>query len=67
MTARPTLLLVHGAWHGSWCWEPLRHVLEGRGWSVQSVDLPTVHSPDKAGMPLQADADEVSAAIDRIE
>jgi pimeloyl-ACP methyl ester carboxylesterase len=67
MTDRPTLLLVHGAWHGSWCWKPLQEVLEDRGWSVQTVDLPTVHSPEKAGLPLQADVDAVSGAIDRID
>lgn len=67
MIDRPTLLLVHGAWHGSWCWEPLQAVLEHRGWTVATVDLPTVHSPDKAGLPLGADADAVSAAIDGID
>src|SRR5687767_2822253 len=66
MTDRPTLLLVHGAWHDSWCWKPLQQVLEGRGWTVQTVDLPTVHAPEKAGLPLQADVDEVAAAVDRI-
>lgn len=65
MTDRPTLLLVHGAWHGSWSWDALRSILEGRGWRVQTVDLPTVFSPEKAGMPLQADVDAVSAAIDQ--
>jgi pimeloyl-ACP methyl ester carboxylesterase len=67
MTDRPTLLLVHGAWHGSWCWRPLQQVLEDRGWSVETVDLPTVHSPEKASMPLQADVDAVGAAVDRID
>jgi pimeloyl-ACP methyl ester carboxylesterase len=34
------IALVHGAYHGSWCWEPLREVLEGRGHRVVAVDLP---------------------------
>jgi pimeloyl-ACP methyl ester carboxylesterase len=61
--ARPTLLFVHGAWHGSWCWEPLRQVLEERGWTTTAVDLPTMHAPDKAALGMAADAEAVRAAI----
>ncbi len=32
--------LVHGAWHGGWCWDPLRAELEARGHSVHAPDLP---------------------------
>jgi pimeloyl-ACP methyl ester carboxylesterase len=39
--ARPTLLLVHGAWHGAWCWEKLTAVLEEQGWRTLTVDLPS--------------------------
>ncbi|MDF2492765.1 MAG: hypothetical protein K0Q58_1343 [Microbacterium sp.] len=63
MSDRPTLLLVHGAWHGAWCWEPLADILRARAWDVRTVDLPTVHAPDKAELGMQADADVVSAAI----
>lgn len=45
MSERPALLLVHGAWHGSWCWEPLRTLLTDNGWRVDTVDLPSVGSP----------------------
>ena len=36
----PTLLFVHGAWHGAWCWEQhfLRYFAD-RGWLVKAVDL----------------------------
>lgn len=67
MTDNPTLLLVHGAWHGAWCWERLREVLEGRGWLVTTVDLPTATAPDNAGQPMSADADAVASAIDAID
>ena len=67
MATRPTLLLVHGAWHGSWAWSPLKEVLEDRGWIVETVDLPTVHSADKVGMHMQADADAVSDAVAAID
>jgi pimeloyl-ACP methyl ester carboxylesterase len=33
--------LVHGAWHGAWCWERLAAELEGCGHRVVAVDLPS--------------------------
>src|SRR5579859_8217793 len=63
----PTLVFVHGAWHGSWCWEPVRQILEARGWTTAAVDLPTVHAPGKARLGMAADADAVRAAIDAID
>lgn len=66
MSERPTLLLVHGAWHGAWAWEPLAAILEGRGWSVETIDLPTVHAEHPAGLHLSDDADAVAQAIDAI-
>ena len=36
-----TFGLVHGAYHGSWCWNHLRTALENRGHRVLTVDLPT--------------------------
>lgn len=62
MTPRATLLFVHGAWHGSWCWGPLRQILDARGWVTAAVDLPSVHGPDKAKLGLAADAAAVRAA-----
>ncbi|MBV8982328.1 MAG: alpha/beta hydrolase [Acidimicrobiia bacterium] len=35
-----TFVLVHGAWHGSWCWERLVPELEARGHRALTVDLP---------------------------
>src|SRR4029077_1667552 len=32
--------LVHGAWHGGWCWDPVRAELEARGHVVHTPDLP---------------------------
>ncbi|MFJ9541294.1 alpha/beta hydrolase [Streptomyces sp. NPDC101225] len=39
--SQPTILLVHGAWHGAWCWDKLVPELESRGWDVATVDLPS--------------------------
>ena len=32
--------LVHGAWHGAWCWDYLRPELEARGHPTIAPDLP---------------------------
>jgi len=37
-----TFLLVHGAFHGSWCWEKLIPELEARGHRVLAPDLPGI-------------------------
>ena len=34
-----TFVLVHGAWHGGWCWGPLELALRGGGHDVTSPTL----------------------------
>lgn len=38
----PHLVLVHGAWHGSWVWDPVVARLRDKGVPVDAVDLPGV-------------------------
>src|SRR5262245_54122609 len=33
-------VLVHGAWHGAWCWEKVAPLLAARGHAVRAIDLP---------------------------
>ena len=35
-----TFALVHGAWHGAWCWERLIPEIAGHGHAAIAVDLP---------------------------
>jgi pimeloyl-ACP methyl ester carboxylesterase len=35
-------VLVHGAWHGAWCWQRLKTELEAAGHSVVAPDLPSL-------------------------
>ena len=35
----PKLILVHGAWHGAWCWAPLEPRLAERGVDFETVEL----------------------------
>jgi pimeloyl-ACP methyl ester carboxylesterase len=40
-------LLIHGSWHGAWCWERVMPLLRERGHEVVAVDLPA-HGDDRA-------------------
>lgn len=42
----PRLLLVHGAFHGAWCWNRLTPELERLGLSCETVDLPFTSTED---------------------
>lgn len=37
-----TFLLIHGAWHGAWCWHKLVPFLEATGARVIAPDLPSM-------------------------
>jgi pimeloyl-ACP methyl ester carboxylesterase len=58
---RGNLLLVHGAWHGSWCWEFLVPELRSRGWTTSVVDLPSTSGSPAAG--VREDAEAVREAL----
>ncbi|MGH2841030.1 MAG: alpha/beta hydrolase [Solirubrobacteraceae bacterium] len=58
-----TFALVHGAWHGPWCWERLFEPLRERGLGGVAVDLPC-EDPD-AG--LEACAAAICAALDGVD
>jgi pimeloyl-ACP methyl ester carboxylesterase len=35
-----TFVLIHGAWHGAWCWEKVVPLLAAKGHTVVAPDLP---------------------------
>ncbi len=35
-----TFVLIHGSWHGGWCFDPVRAILEAEGHEVIAPDLP---------------------------
>jgi pimeloyl-ACP methyl ester carboxylesterase len=38
-TDLPTLVLVHGAWHGAWCWQRVLPLLQAQGLAAHAVTL----------------------------
>lgn len=43
--APPPLVLVHGAWHGAWCWDGVAEDLRARGREVHAITLPFHDQP----------------------
>jgi pimeloyl-ACP methyl ester carboxylesterase len=41
-----TFVLVHGAWHGGWCFDSVRLLLEAEGHAVVAPDLPGMGGSD---------------------
>jgi pimeloyl-ACP methyl ester carboxylesterase len=61
-----TFALVHGAWHGGWCFELLENELRQRGESAVSMDLP-IDVPDlDATDYAQSVADAIADVDDEI-
>lgn len=69
MTSQPppaTVVLVHGAWHGAWCWAALQHALDDRGIPSLAVDLPGHGASTLPLGDLHGDAQHVGEVLDRI-
>jgi pimeloyl-ACP methyl ester carboxylesterase len=58
-----TFILIHGAWHGGWCWEHLVPLLAAEGHHVLAPDLPGMEQQPRAlgDDPLGEWADFVAA------
>jgi len=63
----PTVVLVHGAWHGPWCWSEVERLLADEGVDVLTVDLPSVGEDTTALGDLDDDAAAVRAVIDSVD
>jgi pimeloyl-ACP methyl ester carboxylesterase len=61
-----TVVLVHGAWAGSWTWEQVVKGLAERGVRAVAVELPSCTSKDPA-VGFQQDAAYVREVLDGIE
>lgn len=57
------IVLIHGAYHGAWCWERFTPELERLGHRVRAADLPV----STVGAGSDAYADAVEAVMDGLE
>lgn len=67
MTPTHTVVLVHGAWHGAWCFAALQHALDELGVPSFAVDLPGHGASLLPLGDLHTDAAHVADVLDRIE
>ncbi len=58
-------MLVHGAYHGAWCWDLVRPELARRGHAVVTADLPCETSTAGADRYASAVVDAMSPATER--
>src|SRR3954451_20552191 len=62
-----TLVLVHGAWHGAWCWERVTPLLDRARAPWIAIDLPG-HGDDPGPFTdLHGGADRVREVLDCID
>ena len=54
-----TFALVHGSWHGAWCWELLTPLLQDAGHDVVAMNLPC----DDGSASFETYADKVCDAL----
>lgn len=65
---RPVLLLVHGAWHGAWCWEDgFAPYLREQGHEVKTLNLPGHGQAGADKIPWYSIADYVDAVQAKLE
>lgn len=62
-----SVLLVHGAWHGSWCWDEWAAVLADAGHRPRAIDLPGHDSPGSRHRIWQRIGDYVDAVGQELE
>lgn len=62
-----TVVLVHGAWHGAWCWAKQQAALAGQGVASIAVDLPGHGDSDLPLGDLHGDADHLAGVLTGID
>jgi pimeloyl-ACP methyl ester carboxylesterase len=67
VTDLPILVLVHGAWHGAWCWAALQADLDGRGLPSLAIDLPGHGASTLPFGDLAGDAAHLADVVSRLD
>lgn len=66
MTTSLPVVLVHGAWHGAWCFAALQHALDELGVPSYAIDLPGHGSSTQPFTDLAGDGEHVAAVLQRL-
>jgi pimeloyl-ACP methyl ester carboxylesterase len=62
----PVFILVPGAWHGGWAWQPVARRLREAGYAAVTITLPGLADGDeRAGLRLSDAIDHVVAEVSR--
>jgi pimeloyl-ACP methyl ester carboxylesterase len=66
-TVMATFILVHGSWHGGWCWDGVAALLAGSGHVVHAPDLAGLGADRTplAGITLAGWRDQIVEIVDR--
>lgn len=68
MTDTPSpVVLVHGAWHGPWCWDRVTPLLHARGIETIALDLPSMDVNSGYVTTIHDDAKALRAALDALD
>jgi pimeloyl-ACP methyl ester carboxylesterase len=61
-----SFILVHGSWHGGWCWDSVAMLLRGAGHRVEAPDLAGLGADrtDLADITLASWRDQIAALVD---
>ncbi|MEZ5236756.1 MAG: alpha/beta hydrolase [Acidimicrobiales bacterium] len=62
----PLVVLVHGAFHGAWCWAALQAELDRRGVPSIAVDRPGHGASSEPKGDLHGDADALAAVVRKL-
>ena len=63
----PLIVVVHGAWHGAWCWAKLQSELDSRGIPSLAVDLPGHGASVQPLGDLHGDAALINGLLRRLD
>ncbi|MEM7688854.1 MAG: alpha/beta hydrolase [Pseudomonadota bacterium] len=61
------IVLIHGAWHGAWCWDLVRPMLEEQGHRVHAFTLPGLAERADELTPQLGLQDHINDAIRQID
>lgn len=60
-------VLVHGAWHGPWCWDRVTPLLRDRGIDTHTVDLPSMDVHAGYVTNVHSDAEALRKMLDALD